>query len=282
MSKKQGFVAVFKRIRRNKLACFGLVFLILLFFTAIFAEKIVPYSYRKQFLTHILELPSKQFLLGTDEVGRDILSRLIYGSRVSLAVGFIAVGIALFCGGIIGAVTGYYGGKLDHIVMRIMDILMALPSMLLAIVIAATLGPGFFNLMIAIGVAQTPHFARIVRGSVMSTRQNEFIEAAHAIGVSDLVIIFRHIIPNSMAPIIVQSTLSVASAILTAAALSFIGLGIQPPFPEWGNMLSGGRLYIRDYPHLTLFPGLAIMLTILSLNFLGDGLRDALDPKLKN
>ena len=191
------------------------------------------------------------------------------------------MGIALVVGGLLGAVAGFYGGRLDNVIMRVMDILMSVPQTLMAIAIAASLGPGLFNMMIAVGISAVPNYARIVRSSVLSIRDMEFVEAARAVGSSDMRIIMKHIIPNSMAPIIVQSTLGVASAILNAAGLSFIGLGIQPPNPEWGAMLSGGRQYIRDFPHLTLYPGLAIMLTILALNFLGDGLRDALDPKLK-
>jgi peptide/nickel transport system permease protein len=260
---------------------FGLTVILILIFVAVFADVLAPYTYSKQNLVHAFESSSKQFPLGTDEFGRDILSRLIYGARISLQVGFIAVGIALVAGGMLGAVAGYYGGWLDNIVMRVMDVMLSIPGILLAIAIAAALGPGLFNLMIAVGISAIPNYARIVRGSVLSIREMEFIEAAHAVGSSDLRIILKHIIPNSMAPIIVQSTLGVAYAILNAAGLSFIGLGIQPPYPEWGAMLSGGRQFIRDYPHLTLYPGLTIMITILALNFLGDGLRDALDPKLK-
>ncbi|MDR1741041.1 MAG: ABC transporter permease [Synergistaceae bacterium] len=272
---------VFFRLAKSPLAMFGLAFILLLVFVAIFADVLAPYPFQKQNLMHSFETPSASFLLGTDEFGRDILSRLIYGARVSLQVGFIAVGIALVVGGMLGALSGYYGGWIDNAIMRVMDVLLSIPQTLLAIAIAAALGPGLFNLMIAVGISAVPTYARIVRGSVLSIRGMEFIEAAKAVGSSDTRIILRHIIPNSMAPIIVQSTLGVASAILNAAGLSFIGLGIQPPYPEWGAMLSGGRQYIRDYPHLTLYPGLAIMLTILALNFLGDGLRDALDPKLK-
>ncbi|MDR1966033.1 MAG: ABC transporter permease [Synergistaceae bacterium] len=272
---------VFFRLKKSPLAMFGLVVLLALVFVAIFADVIAPYSYSKQNLAHMFESSSKQFLLGTDEFGRDILSRLIYGARISLQVGFIAVSIALLAGGMLGAIAGYYGGWIDNAIMRVMDVLLSIPQTLLAIAIAAALGPGLFNLMIAVGVSDAPNYARIVRSSVLSIREMEFIEAAHAVGSSDLRIILKHIIPNSMAPIIVQATLGVAFAILNAAGLSFIGLGIQPPYPEWGAMLSGGRQYIRDYPHLTLYPGLSIMITILALNFLGDGLRDALDPKLK-
>ena len=269
------------RLSKSPLAMFGLAIILLLVFCAIFAEMISPYDPTAQDLAHMFETPSSTHWLGTDEFGRDILSRLIYGARVSLQVGFVAVGIALVLGGFLGAVSGYYGGRLDNAIMRVMDVLLSIPQTLLAIAIVAALGPSLMNLMIAVGISAVPTYARIVRGSVLSIRNMEFIEAARAVGSPDLRIILKHIIPNSMAPIIVQSTLGVASAILNAAGLSFIGLGIQPPNPEWGAMLSGGRQYIRDFPHMTLYPGLAIMFTILALNFLGDGLRDALDPKLK-
>lgn len=272
---------VLKRLSRAPLAMAGLVIVLVLVVAAVFAGYIAPYGYADQDLMAAFEEPSRTHIFGTDEFGRDIFSRIVYGARVSLQVGFIAVGIAVFVGGFLGAIAGYYGGRADNIIMRAMDILLSIPSILLAIAIAASLGPGLFNLMIAVGISSTPNYARIVRGSVLSIRSQEFVEAAKAVGSSDLRIIMKHIIPNCLAPIIVQSTLGVAIAILTAAGLSFIGLGIQPPIPEWGAMLSGGREYIRDYAYMTIFPGLAIMITILALNFLGDGLRDALDPKLK-
>lgn len=280
--KKSYWLGVWKRLRRNKMAMFGLLIIILLFITAIFADFIAPYSYEDQDLLNMFQTPSKAHIFGTDEFGRDIFSRVVYGSRISLEVGFIAVGISLIVGGVIGAVAGYYGGRIENILMRIMDVLLAIPQILLAIAIVAALGPSIANLMIAVGISSIPGYARIVRASVLTIREQEFIEAAKAVGSSDLRIIFKHILPNSMAPIIVQATIGVAIAILTAAGLSFIGLGIQPPTPEWGSMLSGGRSYIRDFPHMTLYPGLAIMVTIFALNLLGDGLRDALDPKLKN
>lgn len=273
---------VWRRLKKDKMAMFGLFIIILLVFSAIFAEFIAPYGYDDQNLKARLTAPGSEYLLGTDNFGRDIFSRIVYGSRISLQVGFIAVGIAAISGGTLGAIAGYYGGKLDNFVMRIMDVLLAVPAILLAISIVAALGPGLRNVMIAVGIGSIPSYARIVRASVLSIRDQEFVEAARAVGANDFRIITKHILPNSMAPIIVQATLGVAGAILSAAGLSFIGLGIQPPTPEWGAMLSSGRDYIRDHWHVATFPGLAIMITIFALNLLGDGLRDALDPRLKN
>lgn len=278
---KKGKRSIMRSLMRSPLAMFGLTVVLLLLFCAVFADVIAPYPYAKQNLMNAYESPTAEHIFGTDEFGRDIFSRVIYGARISLFVGFIAVGIALFFGGSLGAIAGYYGGKLDNVIMRAMDVLLSIPSTVLAISIAAALGPGLFNLMVAVGISATPQYARVMRGSVLSVRNQEYVEAARSVGSSDARIIIGHIIPNCMAPVIVQSTLGVASAILSAAALSFIGLGIQPPTPEWGAMLSGARGYIRDYSYMTLFPGLAIMVTIMGLNFLGDGLRDALDPKLK-
>lgn len=272
---------IMRSLKKSPLAMFGLGVVILLILCAIFSDVIAPFPYAKQNLLNTFEAPSSAHWFGTDEFGRDIFSRVVYGSRISLFVGFIAVGIAIVFGGALGSIAGYYGGKIDNVIMRVMDVLLSIPSTVLAISIAAALGPGLFNLMVAVGISATPAYARVMRGSVLSVRGQEFVEAAKAVGSSDLRIILRHIIPNCMGPLIVQSTLGVASAILSAAALSFIGLGIQPPVPEWGAMLSGARAYIRDYSYMTLFPGLAVMITILALNFLGDGLRDALDPKLK-
>lgn len=273
---------VFARLRKNRMALFGLAILIGLLLTAVFANVIAPFPYDEQDLFATLEGPSLTHWFGTDEFGRDILSRIIFGSRISLQVGFVAVGFSVAVGGFLGAVAGYYGGKIDNVIMRFMDVLLSIPQLLLAISVAASLGPGLLNLMLAVGIAAIPQYARLVRASVLSIRDQEFVEAAISVGSSDLRIIFKHILPNCLAPIIVQATLGVAFAILIAAGLSFIGLGLEPPTPEWGAMLSGGREFIRDYPYMTLFPGLAIMITILGLNFLGDGLRDALDPKLRN
>ena len=269
------------RMRRNKLAMVGLTIICILVLVAIFADYIAPFDYAHQDLNNTFAKPNAKNFFGTDNLGEDIFSRIVYGSRISLKVGFISVGIALVLGVIIGAVTGYFGGKVDNYLMRFIDILQAIPDILLAIAILAALGPKLANLIIAVGVASIPGYSRIVRSSVLSIRDMEFIEAAKANGSSNTRIIFKHVIPNCLAPIIVQATLGVAYAIINAAGLSFIGLGLEPPTPEWGAMLSAGRAFIRDYPHITIFPGLAIVITIFALNVLGDGLRDALDPKLK-
>lgn len=280
--KRSQWVMVWARLKRNKMAMFGLGVILVLVIMAIFAPIIAPFGYDYQQLANRLQGPSSTHWFGTDHLGRDIFSRIIYGSRVSLQVGLISIGIATLVGGLLGAVAGYYSGHFDTVVMRFMDILLAIPGILLAISIVSTLGPGITNLMIAVGIGAIPVNARVIRASVMTVRDQEFIEAAKAVGTSDARIIFRHILPNATAQIIVQSTLGVAGAILAAAGLSFIGLGIQPPSPEWGAMLSEGRQHLRDYWHVTTFPGLAIMITIFALNLLGDGLRDALDPKLRN
>lgn len=281
--KRSQWVEVWRRLTKNKMAILGLIILVILILAAIFADQIANYDnvVIKQNLMERLQAPSGKHWLGTDEFGRDIFARIVHGARVSLTVGIVAVSISIIFGGILGAISGYYGGKLDNIIMRAMDIFLAVPSILLAIAIVSALGPSIINLMIAIAISSIPRYARIVRASVLSIRDQEFIEAARAIGASNTRIILRHIIPNSLAPVIVQGTLGVASAILSTAGLSFIGLGIQPPAPEWGSMLSGGRQYLRYAWWVTTFPGVAIMITILSLNLLGDGLRDALDPRLK-
>lgn len=275
------FGDIWKRMKRNKFAMLGLFIICILLFCAIFADFIAPYGYAEQNLANRFKSPSFEHLFGTDNFGRDIFSRIIYGTRISLQVGFVAVSIACIVGGTLGAIAGYYGKFLDNAIMRLIDVMLAIPSILLAISITAAFGPGLTNVMIAVGIASIPAYARIVRASVLSVREQEFIEAARATGASDFRIIFSHILPNSMSPLIVQATLGVASAILSAAGLSFIGLGIQPPLPEWGAMLSAGRAYLRDYPYIVMFPGVTIMITIFALNLFGDGLRDALDPRLK-
>lgn len=280
-AKNRKLIDIWRRLKKNKAAILGLVIIVCLVFTAIFAPLIAPYDYDEQNLDEAFIAPSARHLMGTDNFGRDIFSRIIYGSRVSLLVGFIAVGIGMIAGGTLGAISAYYGGVTDNIIMRLIDILLAMPNILLAISISAALGPGLVNAMIAVGIGTVPNYARVTRASVLTVKEREYVEAARCIGAKDLRIIITHIIPNALAPMIVQATLGVASAILSAAALSFIGLGIQPPTPEWGAMLSAGRSYIRDYWYIVTFPGLAIMVTIFALNLFGDGLRDALDPRQK-
>ena len=280
--KSSRLLYIISSMRKNKAAVIGFFVIVLLMVVAIFADKIAPYGYDDQLLSRSFLFPQWKHPMGTDHVGRDILSRIIYGSRVSLIVGIVAVTISVTFGTIVGSIAGFYGGKVDNILMRFIDIMFAIPSILLAISIAAMLGQGLINLMIAVGVSEIPRFSRIVRASILSVKEQEFIEAARAIGASDARIIIKHILPNCIAPMIVQGTLSVGTAILDAAGLSFIGLGIQPPLPDWGGMLSAGRQYIRDYWYIVTFPGLMIMITIYALNLFGDGLRDALDPRLKN
>ncbi len=276
------WMSAWKRLKKSRMAMLGLVLFGIICFGAIFADVLAPYPYAFQNLDETFQLPNANHWFGTDSVGRDIFSRILHGGRVSLQIGLVSVLISVTLGGSLGAMAGFYGGKTDNLIMRTLDILLAIPAILLAITIVTALGPGMFNLMLAIGVSSVPSFARIVRASILSVKEQEYVEAARLSGCKDRHIIFSHLIPNIMAPIIVQVTLSMALSILSASSLSFIGLGIQPPMPEWGAMLSAGRAYIRNYSHIVLFPGLAIMATILSLNLLGDGLRDALDPRLKN
>jgi peptide/nickel transport system permease protein len=281
--KRSQTAEVWKRLSKNKAAVIGLIIVVLLLLMVIFADALYNYNdvVIKQNIKERLQTPSWSHPFGTDELGRDIMARIVHGGRMSLSISLISVTFALFAGGLLGAITGYFGGKIDMIIMRIMDIFLAIPATLLAITIVAALGPSTINLIIALAISNVPSFSRIVRGSVLMVRDVDYIEAARAIGATNKTIILEHILPNSFAPVLVQTTLSVAMMILTTAGLSFLGLGVQVPTPEWGFMLSSGRNYIRDYSYMTLFPGLAIMITILSLNLLGDGLRDALDPRLK-
>lgn len=271
-----------RRLLQSKIGIAGLAIIIFLILVAVFASVLAPYDPFKQNIITRYKAPSSDHLLGTDEMGRDILSRIIYGSRISLQVGLVSVALALIFGVSFGLLAGYYGGKLDMLIMRFMDIMLAFPSILLAIGIVAILGPQLKNAMLAIGIINVPRFARIVRSSVISIKESEYISAARALGANDFRIIFKHLLPNAMAPLIVQTTLSIATAILEAAALSFLGLGAQPPSPEWGAMLSDARASLQKAPWVATFPGLAIIFGVLGFNLLGDGLRDALDPKMKN
>jgi peptide/nickel transport system permease protein len=270
-----------RRLKMNRAAICGLAVIVVLVTSALLAPWVAPYDPAKMDVRARLQGPSLEHVLGTDNFGRDIFSRIVYASRISLVIGFVAVGIGALFGGIAGAVSGYYGRWLDSLLMRAMDVLLSIPQIILAIAIVGAMGASLLNLMIAVGISVLPRYARLVRASAMSLRDLEFIEAARAAGASDLRIILQNIIPNCMAPLIVLSTLGVAQAILSAATLSFLGLGIQPPTPEWGSMLSDGRQFLRNAPHITIFPGLAIVIVVMALNMLGDGLRDALDPKLR-
>lgn len=280
--KRNQWKEVWRRLKQNKMAMLGLGILVFMVIIALSADLLFPKGFDDQMISRRFQLPNSEYWFGTDNLGRGILDRMVHGARVSLSIGLFAVTISIVFGGLLGAMAGFYGGKVDNIIMRSLDVLLAIPSILLAISIVSALGGGLFNVMLAVGISSIPGYARIVRASVITLKGQEFIEAARAIGASDKRIILRHIIPNALAPIIVQGTLGVAGAILSAAGLSFIGLGLAPPNPEWGAMLSGGRQFIRDHWPMTLFPGLAIMITIFALNLLGDGLRDALDPKLRN
>lgn len=272
---------IWRRFRKNKGAVVGLLFIILVILVAILAPVLSPHDPLHQDILSRLEPPSAVHPLGTDELGRDVLSRLLFGARLSLAVGISALGLGVLVGVSLGLISGYKGGLVDNVIMRIMDILMAFPGVLLAILIVALLGSGMTNLVLAIGFWLVPVFARLVRGTVLALREREFIQAATAMGAKDGRIMLRHVLVNSLSPIIVYATLSIPSAILSAAALSFLGIGLKPTDPEWGAMVSAGRTYLREAPHLVLFPGFTIFLTSLSFNFVGDALRDALDPKLK-
>ena len=269
-----------RRLRRNRLAVLGGVLIASLVLTAFLAPVVAPADPLKQELYERLSPPSRQHPFGTDDFGRDILSRVIYGSRISLRIGFTAVGIALMFGTMLGLSAGYWGGLVDNLIMRAMDIMLAFPSILLAIVVVAIIGPSLTNAMIAVGIVVIPQYARLVRASVLSIREQDYVQAARALGAGDMRILLVSVLPNCLAPLIVQSTLGMATAILDAAGLSFLGLGAQPPTPEWGAMLSGGRELILKAPWVLTFPGVAILISVLGLNLLGDGLRDALDPRM--
>jgi peptide/nickel transport system permease protein len=254
---------------------------VIIFLIAILAAVLSPYAPDKTDVSLKLKPPSSPNYLGTDQLGRDILSRMLYGSRISLTVGFIAVGISIFIGILIGATAGFYGGWIDSLLMRFVDTMLCFPSFFLILTIIALLGPSIYNIMIVIGITSWEGTARFVRAEFLTLRERDYVQAAKALGVKDRRIIFRHILPNALAPVFVTATLGVASAILIEAGLSFLGFGVQPPAPSWGNILTEGRTYIFDAWWLTVFPGLAILIAVLSFNLVGDGLRDALDPRLR-
>lgn len=281
--KRSQAAEIWHNFKKNKGALVGIAVLALIIIATIVVGFTVDYDKQivKQIVKQRLQGPSLEHPFGTDQYGRDIWLRVLYGARYSLSVGIVAVAVSLLIGGVLGIIAGYMGGWVEGVIMRLCDIFSSIPSMLLAICISTAFGANMFILMISVGVVSVPAFARVARASVMTVRDQEFIEAARAIGAGKAHIMFRHILPNSLAPIIVQVTMRVGSAIITAASLSFLGLGVPAPAPEWGAMLSEGRTFIRDYSYMTLFPGIAIVLTVLSINLIGDGLRDAMDPKLK-
>lgn len=273
---------LFKKLIRNRLAAVGLLITLIMTLIAIFAPWIAPFEPNKMDVANSLAVPgSEGHLLGTDNYGRDLFSRLVYGARISLIVGISAVVFGAFFGTLLGLVSGYFGGRLDSIIMRTMDGLFAFPFILLAITLMTVLGQGLVNVIIAIGIANIPGFARIVRGQVLSVKEEEFIEVTKSLGATDGRIIFQHILPNCMAPLIVYGTMSIAGAIISEAALSFLGLGVQPPTASWGSILKDGKDFLVLSPHMATFSGLAILVTVLGINLFGDGLRDALDPKMK-
>jgi len=268
------------RFKEHKIAMVGAVLILVLVLIAVFAPYIAPHDPIEINLKERLLAPNMEYPLGTDNLGRCMLSRIIYGARISLQIGIIVVGITSVIGITLGMIAGYYGGVVDELIMRGVDILLVFPGIILALVIAGILGPGLFNVMLALAIVGWTGYARVVRGVVLSVKEKEYVESARALGVGDWYIITRHILPSCVAPIIVIATLGMAYVILAAAALSFLGLGAQPPTPEWGSMLNNGKNFMRTAPHLTIFPGLAIMITILAFNFIGDGLRDVLDPRV--
>lgn len=275
------FLEGWQRFRRHRAAMLGLGLLAMLLALSLAAPLLTPYDPVRQDLSQVLRPVSVAHPLGTDHLGRDMLARILYGGRLSLLIGFLAVGVGLAVGVPLGAVSGFQGGRTDLIIQRFADILLSFPGFLLALSLVAILGVGLRNVIISVGISAVPSFIRLVRGSVLSIREQVYVEAAQALGQRQSVIIFRHVLPNAMAPVIVQATLSLGFAILVAAGLGFLGLGVQPPTPEWGTMLGEGRQYIFRTPSLTTFPGLAIFLAVLGFNLFGDGLRDALDPRMR-
>jgi ABC-type dipeptide/oligopeptide/nickel transport system permease subunit len=272
---------LFRPFLKRKPAVAGALVVLILVLAAVLAPTLAPHDPGKQYYEHMLEAPTQLFPLGTDQLGRDIYSRLLFGARLSLAVAAAGVVVGAVLGIPLGLVAGYYGKWWDTVIMRVMDVLLAFPGILLAIGIIAVLGPGMSNVMFAIAVFGIPQFARLVRGSTLQLKSRDFVQAAQSQGASDSRILFQHILPNAMAPIVVMMTLRTAQAILIASSLSFLGMGAAPPTAEWGAMLADGRAYIQTFPHIALFPGLAIFVTVLGLNLLGDGLNDMLDPRLR-
>jgi peptide/nickel transport system permease protein len=281
IKRQSEFVVVARRLSKNPLAITGFGVAVFLAVIAIFAPLIAPYPYDQQDLLNTRAAPSWEHPFGTDELGRDVFSRIIWGSRFSLSIGVLAVLVGTAIGMFFGALAGYFGDVVDDIVMRLVDVVQSIPGILLAIAISVVLGPGFFNSMLALSVGCIPMACRLTRAAILGIRHQEYLEAATSINASTPRIILRHVLPNSFSPVLVSATMMIGNIIMGAAMLSFIGLGVQPPIPEWGSMIAGGRSLIRSCPWMVTFPGIFIMLTVLALNLFGDGLRDALDPKLK-
>ena len=275
---------IWRRFKKNKAAMLGLGIFSVMVLPAVFADVICDYDTQviAQDVANRLKAPSPDHWFGTDAYGRDIFARVVHGARISIIIGLAATVGSVCISGILGSIAGYYGGRIDNAIMRVLDTFLAIPGELLAMAIVASLGPSMTNLLIAVTIARIPPFTRVIRSSILTVIDQDYIESAIASGARDSYIIVKHILPNAMGPIIIQATMGVGRMILTAAGMSFIGMGVQPPLPEWGSMLAEGRDFMRYSPYITLFPGLAIILTSLALNLLGDGLRDALDPKLKN
>jgi len=272
---------VIRRLRRNPSAVAGFVILLLLVLAGVFAPLLTPYDPTRQELVQVLQHPSLAHPLGTDQLGRDLLARILYGGRLTLFIGAFAVAVGIVVGVPLGVISGFYRGTIDMVIQRVMDLMLAFTSFLLALTLVSLLGVGLTNVIVAVGISTIPRFARLVRSSVLTIREISYVEASRALGAADRRVLWRHVLPNAVAPVIVQATLSMGATILTAAGLGFLGLGVQPPTPEWGAMLGQGRNYIFSNPNVTTFPGLAIFLAVMGFNLLGDGLRDALDPQLR-
>ena len=283
VKKKNKVAEVWKRLCKNTGAVIGMVIILIFVLGAVFANLIRPYDLViRQEAAIRLDPPSAEHWFGTDAYGRDVFARVLYGSRISLSIGFFTAAFSLIFGGILGAAGAYYGGQVDNIIMRVMDMFTAIPGTLLALAIVAALGTSMVNLLIAITISSIPGFVRLIRSTVLTVVESDYVEAARACGTGDARIILRHILPNAIGPIIVQTTTSISDMILTASGLSFIGMGVQAPTPEWGAMISEAREFYRQKPYLVIFPGVCIILTALSFNLIGDGLRDALDPRLRD
>lgn len=282
LEKTSFFIETFQRTIKSQGAKVGAILLAVIVLACVCASLIAPYGYNQMDLTHMYSGPTVKHLFGTDALGRDLFTRLLYGGRYSLSLGIIAALFSNVVGVIIGSLAGYFGGKVETVIMRVMDIWSSLPSMLLCILISATLGGGFFNTVLALSIGSVPIGVRLIRGQILKERSKEYLEAAESINCSKASIMFRHLMPNVISPILVNFTMSIGSTITMAASLSYIGLGVQPPTPEWGAILADARTHFVTYPYLIMFPGIIIALTVLAVNLLGDGLRDALDPKLRS